>query len=194
MQFSNDVSPDDSPQTEEHPYHSLSSSVQTLRRFGTVSSLERVGSEEHDDLSSTGSEAGSDDKEKRGIDNETFNHSSIRSWTTRAGNFMAEKIAFLEEYRPGGGFFEKYLKSPESVLNGEQQELQEDETSGATSGEEIWGTPTSGGELDDPLYLNYEGKQSVRHVQKVFWYLKVSLLVFSQTMDRFLLKMVTIRN
>lgn len=46
-------------------------------------------------------------------------------------------------------------------MNGEEQ--QEDETSGATSGEEIWGTPTSGGDLDDTLNSpSYEGKQSVR--------------------------------
>lgn len=44
-----DVSPDESPETEDHPYLSLNSSVQTLRRFGTVSSLERWGSEEKDD-------------------------------------------------------------------------------------------------------------------------------------------------
>lgn len=35
------------------------------------------------------------------------------------------------------------------MINGE--DIQEEETSGGTSGEEIWGTPTSGGELDDPL-------------------------------------------
>lgn len=46
---STDVSPDESPETEDHPYLSLNSSVQTLRRFGTVSSLERWGSEEKDD-------------------------------------------------------------------------------------------------------------------------------------------------
>lgn len=46
---SSDVSPDESPETEDHPYLSLNSSVQTLRRFGTVSSLERWGSEEKDD-------------------------------------------------------------------------------------------------------------------------------------------------
>lgn len=47
-------------------------------------------------------------------------------------------------------------------MNGE--DAQEDETSGATSGEEIWGTPTSGGETEDPLSSpNYDGRFSVRH-------------------------------
>lgn len=41
----------------------------------------------------------------------------------------------------------RYLKH--DMINGE--DIQEEETSGGTSGEEIWGTPTSGGELDDPL-------------------------------------------
>lgn len=55
----------------------------------------------------------------------------------------------------------RYLRSPEDAVNGE--DIQEEETSGATSGEEIWGTPTSGGEMDDtPNSPNYEGKQSVR--------------------------------
>ncbi|KAJ8954990.1 hypothetical protein NQ318_000422 [Aromia moschata] len=179
IDFSNEIdnSPDDSPQTEEHPYHSLSSSVATLRRFGTVSSLERVGSEEHEDVwennvsseSEEGDEKGEYDEEmeeepdyRRGIDNEAFNHSSIRHWTVRAGSFVAEKMAFFErfseDYR-SGVFFERYLRSSGDSVNGEDQ--QEEETSGATSGEEIWGTPTSGGELDDNLNSPcYEGKQS----------------------------------
>lgn len=46
-------------------------------------------------------------------------------------------------------------------MNGE--EAQEEETSGATSGEDVWGTPTSGGEMDDPLSSpNYDGRKSVR--------------------------------
>ncbi|XP_018580022.1 uncharacterized protein LOC108917757 [Anoplophora glabripennis] len=175
-----DNSPDDSPQTEEHPYHSLSSSIATLRRFGTVSSLERFGSEGHEDawennISSESEEDEEEDEEKLeeeeemyersyrgGVDNEAFNPSAIRHWTVRAGTFVAEKMAFFEklgeDYR-SGGFFDRYLRSADKAVNGEDQ--QEDETSGATSGEEIWGTPTSGEDLDDtPNSPNYEGKQS----------------------------------
>ncbi|XP_074034007.1 protostome-specific GEF isoform X2 [Leptinotarsa decemlineata] len=170
-------SPDDSPETEEHPYHSLSSSVATLRRFGTVSSLERVASDERDDMmcqnniSDSEEENGLDEEyedgdleeeEERGIDNEAFNHSSIKHWTVRAGCFVAQKMAFFEkfgeDYR-SGGLIDRYLRSPENHVNGDDQ--QEEETSGATSGEEIWGTPTSGGEMDDNLNSpSYEGKQS----------------------------------
>lgn len=108
-----DYSPDDSPQAEEQPYHSLNSSSLTLRRFGTVSSLERLALEENDDAlldkDEESSESGSDyDKNECGIDNEGFNHYSIRSWTARAGSFVAEKMAFFERlgenYR--SGFFE----------------------------------------------------------------------------------------
>lgn len=126
-----DNSPDDSPQTEEHPYHSLSSSIATLRRFGTVSSLERFGSEGHEDawennVSSESEEEEEDEEEveeeeeedeeediyersyQGGIDNEAFNPSAIRHWTVRAGTFVAEKMAFFEklgeDYGPGGFF------------------------------------------------------------------------------------------
>lgn len=105
-----DMSPDDSPQAEEQPYHSLSSSNLTLRRFGTVSSLERLGGEDgdiqwHDNQHSSEEE----DEEEGGIDNEAFNHSSIRSWTARAGSFVAEKMAFFERFSEDykGGFFER---------------------------------------------------------------------------------------
>ncbi|CAG9817963.1 unnamed protein product [Phaedon cochleariae] len=169
--FSNDLdkSPDDSPETEEHPYHSLSSSVATLRRYGTMSSLERVESEEKDEVyennipdSDEDNDADVEDDEEGGIDNAAFNHSSsIRHWTAKAGCFVAEKMAIFEklgeDYR-NGGFFDRYLRAADQPVNGEDQ--QEEETSGATSGEEIWGTPTSG-DMDDNLNSpSYEDKQS----------------------------------
>lgn len=80
---------------------------------------------------------------------------------------MAFFERFSDDYRNTGKFFERYLKTVDDTVNGD--DLQEDETSGATSGEEIWGTPTSGGELDDPLSSpNYEGKQSVIIIIFVF--------------------------
>ncbi|XP_031338107.1 uncharacterized protein LOC116167013 isoform X2 [Photinus pyralis] len=156
----NECSPDDSPQDEEQPYHSLSSSNPTLRRFGTVSSLERVGSEETDE-NDEAETSESEDDESMGIDNRGFNPPTIRGWTARAGAFMSEKMAFFErlgeDYRAGTGFFERYLKSGDSKEeNGEEDEC---ENSGATSGEEIWGTPTSG-DMDDPLSSNYDTKRS----------------------------------
>ncbi|XP_044757092.1 uncharacterized protein LOC123315465 [Coccinella septempunctata] len=154
--------PDDSPLSEEHPYHSLSSSNLTIRRFGTVPSLEVLGTE--DEHSEKGDSSETDDEESlRGLENEGYNSPSELTWTAKAGMFMAEKMAFLEklgeDYRASGGFFQRYLKSSENHINGE--EVQEEETSGGTSGEEIWGTPTSGGEFDDMMNSpTYEGKQS----------------------------------
>lgn len=43
----------------------------------------------------------------------------------------------------------RYLRS--QLKRAEENEHGDEETSGATSGEEIWGTPTSGGEMEDPL-------------------------------------------
>ncbi|KAK4881061.1 hypothetical protein RN001_004380, partial [Aquatica leii] len=155
-----DYSPDDSPQDEEQPYHSLSSSNPTLRRFGTVSSLERVGSDEMIENEDNASSSESED-DHMGIDNHGFNPSTIRGWTARAGAFVSEKMAFFErlgeDYRAGTGFFERYLKAAE-----EKHEIGDDEdceNSGATSGEEIWGTPTSG-DMDDPLSANYDIRRS----------------------------------
>lgn len=107
-----DYSPDDSPQTEEQPYHSLNSSNLTLRRFGTVSSLEKLATDDQDfEKNSSDSEDLIDEEEEEGgIDNEAFNHTNtIRSWTARAGSFVAEKMAFFERLGEGygGGFFER---------------------------------------------------------------------------------------
>lgn len=77
-----------------------------------MSSLERLGIDKNDgdwEENSIGSSKNDDDldDEEGGIDNEGFNHYSIRSWTARAGSFVAEKMAFFERlgenYR--GGFF-----------------------------------------------------------------------------------------
>lgn len=54
------------------------------------------------------------------------------------------------------------MKTTENQVNGD--DLQEDEASGATSGEEVWGTPTSGGEMEDSLSSpNCDGRYSVRY-------------------------------
>lgn len=99
-----DNSTDDSPLNEEHPYHSLSSSNLTLRRYGTVSSLERLAMEETEDKCEENvmSSESEDDETECGIDNEAFNHTSLRNWTVKAGSFVFEKMAFferLEDYR-----------------------------------------------------------------------------------------------
>lgn len=80
-----------------------------------MASLERVGSEDHDDPND--SERSSDnesDEDHGGIDNEAFNHTM--SWTEKAGTFVAEKMAFFERLGQdytGGRLFERSVTHPE---------------------------------------------------------------------------------
>lgn len=53
IEQANDVTPDDSPQDEELPYRSLNT---TLKRYGTMSSLERFSSEEKEEKAYNSSE------------------------------------------------------------------------------------------------------------------------------------------
>lgn len=96
-----DNSPDESPINEDHPYHSLSSSNLTLKRYGTVSSLERLGIDEEHESESQQNSSGSD-SEEGGIYNEGFNGTGLRNWTARAGSFVIEKMAIFE--RLGGNY------------------------------------------------------------------------------------------
>lgn len=89
------------------------------------------------------------------------NSQSLRNWTARAGNYVAEKIALLEQSR---AFLDSYLgrwdRSSEQDGVCEEETLDEC-TSGATSGEEVWGTPTSGGENDEMQMFNSDQTHSV---------------------------------
>lgn len=59
IEQANDATPDDSPQDEEPPYRSLNA---TLKRYGTLSSLERVSSDEKDEKAYNSSEEETDFK------------------------------------------------------------------------------------------------------------------------------------
>lgn len=65
----------------------------TLRRFGTVSSLERLGDEEdyEEVRNSSGSDEGDVDFDR--YSDETF---GLKNWTSRAGSFVIQKMAFFE--------------------------------------------------------------------------------------------------
>lgn len=206
---------DESPVDEEPPYRPMNNA---LRRYGTMSSLEKLPSDDRlededgeiDDLEDDGDfidnvnddsldddddnddfETGrrieqniieNDDiavvtREVFGTENSAFDEQDDSSpsgsaWTSRAGSYVAGKMSFFEESR---AFIDKYL----GRWNQEQQQLQQplptqqqttsepddqlDEcTSGATSGEEVWGTPTSGGENDEMHLVNSENTHSVR--------------------------------
>ncbi|XP_032309252.1 serine-rich adhesin for platelets isoform X4 [Drosophila ananassae] len=181
---------DESPLDEEPPYRPMSSA---LRRFGTMSSLEKLPSDDRmdeadeldDDLEPyTSNGHGSppqndedDEEEARSdkalVQNDLGGASSSSgilvngdvlasgAWTNRAGAFVSDKMSFFEESR---AFIDKYLgrwNAGEAQQQTQQQshhqpgtasetdEQMDECTSGATSGEEVWGTPTSGGDNDD---------------------------------------------
>ncbi|KAF7997743.1 hypothetical protein HCN44_009141 [Aphidius gifuensis] len=116
-----DGSEDDLDCDEEPPYR-------TLRRFGTLSSLDQ------------------DDDEQIEEDNhdiESPPSGTLRSWAGRASSFVVSKMVLLEQ-----------LASPQlpkernefSIL---EQNDEDGTVSGGTSADDIWGTPTSGGPDDD---------------------------------------------
>ncbi|KAL1138817.1 hypothetical protein AAG570_008879, partial [Ranatra chinensis] len=143
---------------EEPPYRSLSPCG--LKRYGTVSSLEKLDDNETDDEDDTSREQ--EELPQDGPSQFESVSQSIRGWTVRAGSFVAEKMSFFERISDetmGASFIERYLRSNIEPVH--QKELvatstslageDECETSGATSGEDVWGTPTSGGsELTSP--------------------------------------------
>ncbi|XP_041565716.1 uncharacterized protein LOC108137138 isoform X5 [Drosophila elegans] len=180
---------DESPLDEDPPYRPMSSA---LRRFGTMSSLEKLPSDDrmdeadeldddldsytpngHDDADSP-QNAGEDDDEDARSDRvlvQSVNDlggasssSGVRvngevlasgAWTNRAGAYVSDKMSFFEESR---AFIDKYLgrwnagdaqQQQQQGTASETDEQMDECTSGATSGEEVWGTPTSGGDNDD---------------------------------------------
>lgn len=191
-------SPDsnESGQCEEPPYTVFTS----LRRYGTMSSLEKVPSDERYNSSDEEGEAEDGnvkekaEEERRSVPTdftsapnaapdkegdediqvitkrvyateEDATNPSLRNWTARAGSFMADKISFFEESR---AFFDKYMGRWEKDPNEEgttgagctNDDGAEECTSGATS-EDVWGTPSSGGENDEMQMFNSDQTQSV---------------------------------
>nr|XP_036676837.1 uncharacterized protein LOC108016542 isoform X3 [Drosophila suzukii] len=174
---------DESPLDEEPPYRPMSSA---LRRFGTMSSLEKLPSDDrmdeadeldddmepftpngHDRNSPQIEEDDEDASSDRALVQNDLGASSSSggvmvngevlasgAWTNRAGAFVSDKMSFFEESR---AFIDKYLgrwnagdaQQQQQGTASETDEQMDECTSGATSGEEVWGTPTSGGDNDD---------------------------------------------
>lgn len=95
------------------------------------------------------------------------NTQSFRTWTSRAGTFLEESRAFIDKYLGR----QEAIDESKGMSNGVKETANdyddydaiEGETSGATSGEEVWGTPTSGGENDEiHMFSNVDGNKSVR--------------------------------
>ncbi|XP_051159071.1 uncharacterized protein LOC127280218 isoform X2 [Leptopilina boulardi] len=118
-------SEDDLDADGEPPYRAL-------RRFGTLSSLDQ------DDEIEEPTEEESQEQESP---------TGFKAWTMKASNYVVSKMTLLEH------FGDQFLQPPqppertEFSLDGQNDE--EGTTSGGTSGDDIWGTPTSGGPDDE---------------------------------------------
>ncbi|XP_038208625.1 uncharacterized protein LOC119829950 [Zerene cesonia] len=146
-----DDSPDSPDVPDDLPYISL-------KRYGTMSSLERLPSDETDDgnirLTSQDVEA------PKPYNAVTSSAAGIMGWTARAGSFVVEKMNIFShtENVPNTSiahkqpsFLERCLGVSDwkSTLGTDEGTIETGEGSGA-SGEEAWGTPSSG-DLSDNL-------------------------------------------
>ncbi|XP_055390455.1 uncharacterized protein LOC129619296 isoform X2 [Condylostylus longicornis] len=151
--------PDDSPLDEDPPYRPMSTG---LRRFGTLSSLEKLPGDENLNAENTDddddvNDLEHDEEDIKVITKEIFdaNHqqTTLRNWTSKAGSYVAGKMSFFEESR---AFIDKYL----GRWSAENDDNEEEQLEECTSGEEVWGTPTSGGDNDDLQMPNSDLTQS----------------------------------
>ncbi|XP_053988238.1 uncharacterized protein LOC128881323 isoform X1 [Hylaeus volcanicus] len=124
-----DGSEDDLDCDGEPPYRAL-------RRFGTMSSLDQ-----------------DDELEEQGDDDNRDTESpptGLRAWTARASSYVVSKMVLLEQLGEGvGGYLLQPPVPPERTEYSLDPNDDEGTTSGATSGDDIWGTPTSGGPDDE---------------------------------------------
>ncbi|KYN06675.1 hypothetical protein ALC62_02333 [Cyphomyrmex costatus] len=129
-----DGSEDDLDCDGEPPYRAL-------RRFGTMSSLDQ-----DDELDEQG------DDDNRDTESPP---SGLRAWTARASNYVVSKMVLLEQLSEGvGGYLLQPPVPPERTEFSLDPNDEEGTTSGATSGDDIWGTPTSGGPDDESFTAN----------------------------------------
>lgn len=145
---------------DEPPYMTLKTS---LRRFGTMSSLERLQDTEDTDEKTFNSSEDENSDGENGKMIPAESSQSFRTWTSRAGSFLEESRAFIDKYlgRTDSGDYCSLKTSFKDSNDFDEFETIEGETSGATSGEEVWGTPTSG-ENDEMHMFNGDGNRSVR--------------------------------
>lgn len=135
-----------------------------LRRFGTMSSLDQ--DDDLDELqmtTATGGSGGDDDGPGTGgttttnssLDIESPPPSGLRAWTLRASSYVVSKM--LQPPAPP----ERTEFSLDPSSNGDE----EGTTSGGTSGDDIWGTPTSGGPDDE----SFAGSPVSDRVSSIFF-------------------------
>ncbi|KAJ0180925.1 hypothetical protein K1T71_003010 [Dendrolimus kikuchii] len=148
-----DDSPDSPDIPEDLPYVSL-------KRYGTMSSLERLPSDETDDGNVRLTPQEPDNNTPKPYNPVTGAAGGIMGWTARAGSFVVEKMNIFSytESVPNSSiahkqpsFLERCLGVSDwkSAIGTDEGTAETGEGSGA-SGEEAWGTPSSG-DLSDNL-------------------------------------------
>ena len=76
--------------------------------------------------------------------------SGLKAWTAMASNYVVSKMNLLEQLGEGvGGYLLQPPFPPERTECSLETNDEEGTTSGGTSGDDIWGTPTSGGPDDE---------------------------------------------
>lgn len=70
----------------------------------------------------------------------------FKAWTVKASNYVVSKMTLLEHF--GDQFLQPPLPPERTEFSLEGND-EEGTTSGGTSGDDIWGTPTSGGPDDE---------------------------------------------
>ena len=89
-------------------------------------------------------------EENHGNEVESSSSFGLRAWTIRASNYVVSKMSILDHF----GDNNSLLQAPAPPERTESSNLdpnndEEGTTSGGTSGDDIWGTPTSGGPDDE---------------------------------------------
>ncbi|XP_072153226.1 uncharacterized protein PsGEF isoform X4 [Bemisia tabaci] len=126
---------DDSDEGEDLPYQVLPSTF--LKRYDTMSSLEKLDREQDSDEPAKTSDAPGQLESMS-----TY----LGGWTAKAGSYVAEKMSFFEKLGQDS-FLDKYLNRATQELPATSTCLAFDDemdTASGASGEELWGTPTSG--------------------------------------------------
>lgn len=84
---------------------------------------------------------------------------NARNWTHRAGSFLEQSRALIDTY------LGRWDRSTRAEDNGDEEETMQDFGEEYTSGEEVWGTPTSG-ENDEMQMFNSDHTHSVNPISE----------------------------
>lgn len=125
-----------------------------------------------------------DELEEQGDDDNRETESpptGLRAWTARASSYVVSKMALLEQLGEGvGGYLLQPPVPPERTEFSLDPNDEEGTTSGATSGDDIWGTPTSGGPDDESFTASSVMKETFSRYDNArrYWRWLARLIVY----------------